>query len=202
MTSATTEGLYAETVAQREALAELLGTLSAADWERPSLCAGWRIRETVAHITMPFRYSTAAVLLEVLRARGRFDVATDRLARRDAVQSTDELLAGLVDNVAHRWAPPGGGQLGALSHDVIHGLDITEALGHETVSPPSRLATVLGGPRLAGAFKVDLSGVRLVASDADVAVGEGHEVSMSATDVLLVCTARKPVPPVEQGAAG
>jgi hypothetical protein len=41
-----------------------------------------------------------------------------------------------------------------------------------------------------------------VASDADVAVGEGHEVSMSATDVLLVCTARKPVPPVEQGAAG
>ena len=41
--------------AQRAELAEVLAGLPGPRWEEPTLCAGWRVREVVAHITMPFR---------------------------------------------------------------------------------------------------------------------------------------------------
>ena len=59
--------------------------------------------------------------------------------------SADELLAAVRDNVEHRWTPPGGGVHGALSHDVIHGLDITVGLGLDRRVPPDRMAMVLAG---------------------------------------------------------
>ena len=46
--------------AQRAELAEVLAGLPAPSWDEPTLCAGWRVREVVAHITMPFRFSAAA----------------------------------------------------------------------------------------------------------------------------------------------
>ena len=55
---------------------------------------------------------------------------SDRCARRDAAAlSSAELTEALASNANHPWKPPGGGHIGALTHDVIHGLDITEALG-------------------------------------------------------------------------
>jgi uncharacterized protein (TIGR03083 family) len=44
---------------ERGALAEVLASLPATRWDEPSLCAGWRVREVVAHITMPFRSQSA-----------------------------------------------------------------------------------------------------------------------------------------------
>lgn len=32
---------------------DLLADLDEAGWDHPSLCAGWRVREVVAHMTMP-----------------------------------------------------------------------------------------------------------------------------------------------------
>jgi uncharacterized protein (TIGR03083 family) len=195
MTRSTDHETFDETVAQRAALVSVLERLSPEQWDAASLCTGWRIREVVAHLTMPFRYSTAQVLLATVRARGRFNVATDRLARADSTRLLpQELVASLAKNIGNRWAPPGGGRLGALSHDVVHGLDITEALGLETVSPPARLAMVARNPQLARAFKVDLDGIRLVATDSDVSVGTGPEIPVTTKELLLVRTGRRPVP--------
>jgi uncharacterized protein (TIGR03083 family) len=184
--------LFEETVAQRTELVGVLDALPGRDWDKPSLCEGWRIREVVAHITMPYRHSSIAILAAMVRARGKFDVAADRLARRDVTdQSPSELLECLRRNVDHRWKPPGGGQLGALSHDVIHGLDITEALGLPSVSPPRRLIEVLGNQKLARAFKVDSAPYRLVATDADYSNGDGQSLLLPAKDLLLVVTGRR-----------
>src|SRR5699024_12338076 len=90
------------------------------------------------------------------------------------------------------WTPPGAGEAGALSHDVIHGLDITIPLG--LPGPPvSRVALVLAstGPRNLAYFGVDLGGTRLVATDADVSIGDGVEHHLSAVEMLLVVTARR-----------
>jgi hypothetical protein len=57
----------------------------------------------------------------------------------------EQLLACLRDNTRHPWNPPGGGVRGALSHDVIHGLDITVALGLDQRVPGERLRIVLDG---------------------------------------------------------
>ena len=51
------DGIRDMIAAQRGELAEVLAALPAAKWNEPTLCAGWRGREGVAHITMPFRHS-------------------------------------------------------------------------------------------------------------------------------------------------
>lgn len=191
-----TDPLAIETFAQRQHLAETLATLTPEQWSHPSLCAGWRVREVVAHITLPYRHSGWRILGGIVAARGRFNVFSDRIARRDTQRLTDtELQRSLTENIEHPWRPPGGGQVGALSHDVIHGLDITEAL--ELPGPPvERIHTVLAptGKRQLDYFGTDLSGVCLQATDCDFSLGDGQAVHLPAKDILLIVTGRRKVP--------
>ncbi|WP_042367936.1 maleylpyruvate isomerase family mycothiol-dependent enzyme [Streptacidiphilus neutrinimicus] len=191
--------LQAQTYAERERLAALLAELTPAQWDAPSLCAGWRVREVVAHLTFPFRTKPLRFVAGLAAARFNFSRYADTAARRDASRmSADELLRSLRDNVRHPWQPPGGGQVGALSHDVIHGLDITEPLGLPA-APPERVATVLANadanPRALAYFGVDLTGLTLRATDADIAFGTGDDVlALPAKDLLLTITGRRPLP--------
>ncbi|GAA4610221.1 uncharacterized protein (TIGR03083 family) [Actinoplanes octamycinicus] len=189
--------------AQRTELAELLAGLSEEQWDAATLCAGWRVREVVAHITQPFRMSTAGFLREMVRSGGRFGRMADRTARRDAAaMSSAELLAAVRDNVQHPWSPPGGGMVGALSHDVIHGLDITLALDPDRVVPAERLSLVLDGmtPKSVGYFGADLSGVRLVATDREWSLGAGEPLHGRAQDLLMVVCGRHLPPGLLTGA--
>ncbi|MEU8797755.1 maleylpyruvate isomerase family mycothiol-dependent enzyme [Spirillospora sp. NPDC048819] len=192
----TSDHLTSETRAERERLAGLLGDLTPEQWDMPSLCEGWRVREVVAHMTMPFRTKPIGVMAGLVRAGFSFNRYADRDARSAArTMSEAELVDLLRRNIDHPWRPPGGGQAGALSHDVIHGLDFTEPLGLPS-APAERLALVLasGGPRQLKYFGVDLGGRKLTATDSDAVVGEGSTVvAMTSKDVLLVVTGRRPV---------
>ncbi|PXX58842.1 uncharacterized protein (TIGR03083 family) [Nocardia tenerifensis] len=178
---------------ERTDLAELLSGLDAASWDAPTLCKGWRVREVVAHMTMPYRLSGPRFAFEMVRAMGSFHRMSDRTARQDAAELTaEDLLKSLWDNVAHPWKPPGGGFSGALSHDVIHGLDITVALGLGRKVPEDRLRLVLAGinPKSVKFFGVDLKGIELRAEDLDWSYGSGEVVSGDAQDLLLVLCGR------------
>ena len=178
--------------AQRGELAQVLAGLPAAGWDAPTLCDGWRVREVVAHITMPFRYSGRRFMLELAKSRGNFNAMADRCARRDAAAlSAAELADAVRSNVDHPWQPPGGGYLGALTHDVIHTLDITEALGLGVRVPAERLGVVLPNlvtPRSLKFFGTDLAGMPLRASDTGWVFGSGQLVAGTAQDLaLLLC---------------
>jgi len=179
--------------AERSDLAEMLAALPAQAWDLPTLCAGWRVRDVVAHMTMPFRYGTPRFLAELARSRGNFNAMADRCARRDGQAAPSDLLAGLIDNVAHPWKPPGGGYLGALTHDVIHGLDITVPLGIDRRVPEGRLRLVLGSitaPAARKHFGTDLSGIELRADDIDWSSGSGQPLIGAAQDLALVVCGR------------
>jgi len=184
--------------AERRELARVLSDLPASAWDAQTLCAGWRVREVVAHMTMPFRYSAARFAAELARSGGRFNAMSDRIARRDAAAvSAADLLSILQDNATNPWKPPGGGYLGALTHDVIHGLDITVPLGIGRRVPADRLRAVLdaiAAPKARKHFGTDLSGVRLRAGDIDWASGSGKQLSGAAQDLALVLCGRK-LPP-------
>ncbi len=189
----TTDDLTAETYAERERLATLLADLTPDQWAADSLCEGWRVREVVAHITLQYRISTVGFFTGLARARFSFPRYADRDARATTARTSDaDLVALLEANIRHPWRPPGGGQAGALSHDVIHGLDITEPLGLPG-PPTSRIASVLehSRPRSLSYFGVDLHGTRLVADDADVAIGDGEELTLPVQELLLVVTGRR-----------
>ncbi|MBB3036783.1 maleylpyruvate isomerase family mycothiol-dependent enzyme [Hoyosella altamirensis] len=182
--------------AQRREFADLLDSLPGASWEAPSLCAGWRVRDVVAHMTIGFRYSLPRFVLEMLKARGNFNRMADQTARRDGSAFTPAELAGLLHaNADHPWKPPGSGYEAPLGHDIIHGLDITVALGLEYLVPPQRLAIVLADttPNSSSVkfFGADLSGVRLAATDLDFTFGTGATVEGLAQDLLLVICGRK-----------
>lgn len=141
--SPTPTALDEEAFAERRRLVELLENLSEADWDHDSLCAGWRVREVVAHMTMPFRTGPLSMLAGLVKARFSFDTFADSAARRDtAMYDSAQLLDLLRQNVTTVWHPPGGGEDGALSHDLIHGLDITEPLGLPA-PPADRIGLVL-----------------------------------------------------------
>jgi uncharacterized protein (TIGR03083 family) len=198
----TDQDLMTAITAERRAIADVLAGLTPAQWDSPSLCKGWRIREVAAHLLMPYRYSLWQVAKGVVGSRGRFDVMADRFAHRDAARlSPEEMVSILRDNAETRWKPPGGGFLGALSHDVIHGLDMTVPLGLDRVVPLDRVSTVLQGlsPRQLRFFRVNLVGVELQATDLDWSYGSGAQVSGLAQDLLLVVSGRTLPPGRLQG---
>jgi uncharacterized protein (TIGR03083 family) len=183
-------------VAERREQAELLAGLTPEQWDTPSLCTGWRVREVVAHTTMQYRMGMPAFLVQLVKARGNFNRMSDRQARADAAALSPEQLAATVrDNIESTWTPPGGGQVGALSHDVIHGLDVTMALGMDR-TVPDRVRLVLDGmkPKNVAFFGTDLSGVSLRATDMDWTHGDGEPVHGTGADLLLVVCGRK-LPP-------
>src|SRR5262245_23067455 len=172
----TEDDLRVAVVAERGDQADLLAALRPEQWDAPTLCDGWRVREVIAHTTMPFRTSVGRTLVELAKARGNVNRMADRCARRDAARlPAASLLALLRDNISHPWTPPGAGAHGALSHDVIHGLDITVALGLDRQVPRERIAMVLAGmrPRNIAFFGADLAGVQLQATDLDWTHGTG-----------------------------
>ena len=194
-TPMTEPDLIAAIAAERQDLADLLSDLPQEAWDAETLCTGWRVRELVAHVTMPFRYRSARFLAELIRSGGRFHAMADRCARRDAERiPAAALLAAVRDNVANPWQPPGGGRVGALTHDVVHGLDLTVPLGIARRVPEERLRIVLAAiteSRALKHFGTDLSGVELRADDLDWSFGSGQRVSGAAQDLLLVLCGRK-----------
>lgn len=183
--------------AERSELVGVLAGLGEADWDRPTLCDGWRVRELVAHITMPFRVSGPRFVAGMLRAGGNFNRYADRQARRDAVELTPaELVGCLRQNVDHPWKPPGGGYAGALAHDVTHGLDLTVALGIDRRVPEERMRIIFDAlkPRQVKFFGVDLAGVQLQATDLAWSYGAGVPLTGTAQDLLLVLSGRS-LPP-------
>jgi uncharacterized protein (TIGR03083 family) len=199
-----TQLLEAAVHAERRDQADLLATLTPESWNAPTLCSGWRVREVIAHTTAPFHLSTGRMLLDLARARGDFNRMADRAARRDAARMPpEELLAILRANITHPWTPPGGGPQGALSHDLIHGLDITVGLGLDRRPPPDRVALVLSGlqPKNIKFFGTDLTGVRLQATDLDWSYGTGTPLLGLAQDLLLLVCGRHLPPGRLEGAA-
>lgn len=189
-----TEDIRAMIAAERRDQLELLRNLTEEQWDAPSLCEGWRVKEVVAHTTLPYRSSTGRVLMEMLKSAGRFNHASDRMAKQDARNlTTDELISTIEANIDHPWTPPGGGPLGALSHEVIHGLDITKALDLDRQVPHERLRPILESmtPRSVKYFKADLTNKRLEATDLDWTFGEGEPIKRPAQELLLLVCGRR-----------
>ena len=186
--------LQSAVAAQFLALADLLDTLPDAGWDTPSLCDGWRVREVVAHVTMPVRSSTDQFMAELRSCDGDFTRLSNLVASRDAALPRGALVENLRDEVMHQWTPPGGGYAGALNHVVIHGLDITVPLGVTRRSSDETIRAVLDGLAGGGAhahFGFDLTGLSLCATDIDWTYGSGALVSGTAEDIALLVCGRK-----------
>ena len=183
------------------ALADLLGSATQAQWDTPSLCAGWRVREVIAHMTMAARYPEDKFMAELRRCEFDFGRLSNEIASRDAGLPTSELLANLRSEVMQHWTPPGGGYHGALNHVVIHGLDVTVPLGVPRRSPDDTIRIVLDDLTTGGVhqhFGTSIEGRSLQATDLDWSYGSGPALHGKAGDLaLLLCGRTVPAGRIE-----
>jgi uncharacterized protein (TIGR03083 family) len=175
-------------------LADLLAAAPDARWDTPSLCAGWRVREVIAHLTMAARYSGEEFMAELRRCDFDFTRLSNEVASRDAKLPQDELVANLRSDVMQRWTPPGGGYHGALNHVVIHGLDVTVPLGVPRRSPDETIRVVLDDLTRGGGhahFGIDIHDRHLQATDLDWSYGSGAALRGAAADLALAMCGRQ-----------
>lgn len=159
------------------ALADLMESIPAAVWDSPSLCDGWRVREVVAHVTMAARYSPDQFMAELATFQFDFTALSNGIAHRDAGAPTDALIADLRSETMRQWTPPGGGWVGALNHVVVHGLDVTLALGVPRTTPDDTMRLALDHLTEGGIhahFGIDIAGRHLDATDLDWSHGSGE----------------------------
>jgi uncharacterized protein (TIGR03083 family) len=172
-------------------LADLLEDAPDGRWDAPSLCEGWRVREVIAHVTMPARYSQEEFMAELQRCQFDFTRLSNEIASRDARLPESKLVDDLRSDVLHHWTPPEGGYHGALNHVVIHGLDVTVPLGVPRQSSDNSIRVVLDDLTKAGGhahFGVEIEGRELLARDLEWSYGSGPPLEGAAEDlVLAVC---------------
>jgi uncharacterized protein (TIGR03083 family) len=194
-----TAGVDAMSLAREERaeLADLLATLTPAQWEAPSLCAGWRVRDVVAHMYSYEELGPVGLVGRFVRGGLRLDRINAAGVAAYADRSPDELLALVRDHQQPRGLTAGFGGRIALTDGVIHHQDIRRPLGLPRDIPAERMRVVLEFARTAptvGAAK-RVRGLTLVATDLDWRAGSGPVVEGPAEALLMAVAGRR-------GAAG
>ena len=181
--------------ADREDLLELLERLFPEQWAAPSLCAGWTVRDVVAHL-LSYDELTARQLAARF-ARGRFLV--DRVNAAGLQDNAARTPADLVELLRAHLTPSGlpaglGGAIG-LTDGMIHQQDIRRPLGLPRTIPAERLVPALRialfAPVVRGVLRV--RDVRLVATDLEWSSGRGPEVRGTGEVLLMAVAGRRAV---------
>lgn len=177
---------------ERRAFVDFLDGLSPGQWEQPSLCELWRVRDVVAHVVsyeelsrwqLVRRFAKGGFLPPRINAIGVAEYAP---------RSPQQLTQLMRTCIPPRGLTSAFGGMIALVDGMIHQQDIRRALGQPRVIPPDRLHRVLEytltSPATRGARRT--RGVRLVATDLDWAHGEGPEVTGPGEALVMTMAAR------------
>ncbi|ANY06839.1 hypothetical protein [Pseudonocardia sp. HH130630-07] len=156
------------------------------------------MRDVVGHLSIASNPPRAALLYEVVRARGSYDRAMDRMSRAAAAAPVPGLVATIRANADSRFAVAGVGPRGPLTDVLVHSVDVTVPLGAGFEADPAAVGTALGfvTGRRAAAFvrRGRLDGLRLVAAERpDTGYGDGTEVRGPGTDLLAAACGRAAV---------
>jgi uncharacterized protein (TIGR03083 family) len=173
---------------ERSDLGALLRSLKRAEWDTPSLCEGWRVRDVVAHLL----YDTMSVpRYAVQAARSGFsprrmnDRAVERFSRLDPEDLVDAFArsvhGGLIATIT-----PGI----ALADVVVHHQDIRRPLNRPRSIPTARLLAVLDHPDPFASPRSRTRGLRFVATDIDWTRGDGPEVEGTAEAIMMAIAGR------------
>ncbi|NUT45345.1 MAG: maleylpyruvate isomerase family mycothiol-dependent enzyme [Thermoactinospora sp.] len=187
--------IWAAIEAQRTRMADLLEDLTPKQWEQPSLCAGWQVRDVVAHVASTPFITFGQVFTEFVRARGNLNRTIRDAAVHIASRSSDEeLLALLRRSATSRRRAPGTKPLDPLFDALVHTQDIALPLGVRSPMPPelARVAASYIGRRDLPGYspRKEMRGLHLVATDIEWEYGEGRKVSGPIQSLVLAMSGR------------
>lgn len=179
--------------AERADLADFLESLQPDQWDSPSLCQGWRVRDVAGHVVSFEERSWGGVVSLAAKAGFRPNRVNDMARAEYARMAPQELAEFLRAHLTpHRATALFGGRVG-LTDAMIHHQDMRRPLGIARQIPFERLRCVLPfavtAPPLRGFWHG--RNVRLVATDVDWSWGRGPEARGPAEAVLMVLAGRR-----------
>jgi len=187
--------------AERSDLADFLATLSPQDWEAPTLCSKWSVKDVVAHVISYEELGPVGLLKRF--AKGWIVRANEVGVDDFAALSPQQLLEFLRNHLQPRGLTAGFGGMIALVDGTIHHQDIRRSLGRPRTVPADRLERVLGlvpgNPRLGAGRRI--RGLRLRATDIEWAHGRGPEVT-GPGEALLMAMSGRPAALADLGGPG
>jgi uncharacterized protein (TIGR03083 family) len=187
------EEIWTHIHAERSALVETLSDLPAEAWAKPSLCEGWSIGETAGHVLAAAEQTPANFYKELISAGFKFDVFTDRAAKRLGALSPTVLIGRLQARTTTTNHPPAP-VMAMLGEIVVHGEDIRRPLGLSHKVPEDALVALADSYKksnlLIGA-KRRIAGLRLRANDAAWVNGDGPDIEGPLASLVLAMTGRK-----------
>lgn len=154
---------------ERRAIRALLATLTPEQWDTPSLCAEWTVRDLAAHLVawddlivyrtprehrralVRFMWLYAVSLASMRRLNRRLNASLDGVSVGELVRRF-----GVEDDPRLRWLFDGSNPGAHYAEYVIHHEDIRRPLGLAREAPADRVAAAIEGARR-------LPGVRLQA---------------------------------------
>lgn len=178
---------------ERASLVEALAALPSTDWDKPSLCTGWSVRDVVAHMISTAVLTPPAFFGKLVASGFNFQRLTAKeISRISAGRSQAELVELLRSRIATRNAPPGPA-LSWLGETIVHGEDVFRALDGYREHPVAHVIAVANFYRNSNLLigtKNRIAGVSLRATDTDWHCGTGPEVTGPATALLVAMAGR------------
>ncbi len=179
---------------ERRLTADLLDGLTDEQWNTPSWCTGWRVREVAAHLVMPFSVSLPQMVVRMMNNRFDFNRVSDRFAR-DEPRTNAELAASLRTSAEHRFTPPGLGPEAPLTDIIVHTQDICRPLAIVRDVPAERATVVLdflvSSKAHRGFIRKGLvDGLALATTDDSWHHGTGAAVTGPAASLMLAISGR------------
>jgi uncharacterized protein (TIGR03083 family) len=179
--------------AERAALLEDLEGVDDRRFDEPSLCEGWTVHDVVAHLVDCARTTRLGFVVGLARAGFDFDRLNAHGVARERGATPRETLARLAAAASRTSTPPAPLDT-RLVEEVVHGEDVRRPLGLVRAYPQEAVVRALRlQVRTSASFggaKEKVAGVRLRALDADLALGDGPEVTGSALALLLAVSGR------------
>jgi uncharacterized protein (TIGR03083 family) len=177
---------------ERKALASDLANLRGDQWTRPSFCAGWTVRDVLAHMTATANLTPLGFFGKLAGAAFSFDGLQEKgIAAQRGGFPADTLMRfeAAIPSVKH---PPGPADTW-LGETIVHANDIRGPLGIEHAYPAeavARVADFYSGSNILIGGKRRIAGLRLRATDIEWSHGTGPEVSGPILALAVAMTGR------------
>jgi uncharacterized protein (TIGR03083 family) len=184
--------------AERADIHAFLASLTPAQWNEPSLCEGWRVRDVAVHLLVDEPLEQLGVVRSFAKA-ATFKFSVHRINQWWITRNRERPAPEIVAAFDGPWRP---GKISKMLGPktgiravVIHHQDMRRALGIPRVVPEERVRAALGvvltprGSTNLGSCQ-RAAGLRLHADDIDWSWGSGPEVTGPAEAILMAVAGR------------
>jgi uncharacterized protein (TIGR03083 family) len=182
---------------ERTDLAEFLATLTPQQWDAPTLCEKWRVRDVVAHVYSYEDLGFGRLAARMLRAGLNGDKASAVGVAEHSHKSPDELVAMARNHIQPKGLTSMMGGRIALTDGMIHHQDIRRPFGRPREIPADRLVAALDMAKSAPTIKASprIKGLTLRATDLDWSIGDGPLIEGPGESLLMAIAGRRGIVP-------